>query len=75
MFWCEPVSASLHKSCMQASVNALASLRICADSPEHSLLADAISTKISYTGKKKSVVSRTDRPTLPNQTNKTKSLL
>ena len=33
----------IHASCMRAA-KALASLHICADSPEHSLLADEINT-------------------------------
>ena len=39
----------IHTACMQAA-KALASLRICVDSPEPSLLSDLMSTQISCTG-------------------------
>ena len=45
------LSLHLHPYFVKASSkNALASQRMCADSPEHSLLADAIRTDISCTG-------------------------
>ena len=40
---------NIHNLCIRAS-KALACLRICADKPGHSLLADAINTKILYIG-------------------------